>query len=203
MFNRLIFAKRSASNAFTISFSLNDNVWVSWHDYAPDYMFSNNDTFFGIKDSKVHKFNDMTKRAKYFEGSINPTSIDLVFNQAPTMNKQFFSTSWLSEFYDNTGQLNLRKTLTSIRLKTNYQDSGEVAVVPFTTFGVPHNTRAERSTWNFNKFRDANADVYKKKPLVGNYAVATYKFDNAANLDSTQNSLYLYNFDIKVRKAEL
>lgn len=202
-FNRLIFSKKSNENPFTLSYSLDDNCWVSWLDYTPDYMFSNNKTFFAFKDNKIHKFNSDTRRAKYFEGDVNPTSITLVYNQAPEINKIFFNTNWISEFYDNNNQLDLSKTLTSIRFKTNYQDTGEIDLIPFSTYGANHNIRAERSTWNFNKLRDQNADVYKKKFLVGNYALGTYVFDNAPNLDSSQNLLYLYNFNVKVRKSEL
>jgi hypothetical protein len=202
-FNRLIFSKKSNTNPFTLSYSLTDRIWISFHDYAPDYYFSNNNTFFGFKDNKVHKFNSLTKKAKYLEGNINPFYISLVYNRDPNINKLYFNTNWISEVYDIDGNLNLHKTLTSIQAKTNYQDIGEIQLVPFTSYGINHNIRAERSTWHFNKLRDANSDVFKRKPLVGNYAIITYKFNNNPNLDFTQNLLYLYNISVKVRQSEL
>lgn len=214
-YNRLIFSKKGPSDetSFTLSYSLepNENYWVSYHDYIPTHLFSNNETFFAFKitttGNKIYKMNSSTKKAKYFTTNfgepIQETSISIIFNQLSNINKIIFNTSWISEFFTNLNVLNLNKTLTKIRIKTNYQDSGDITLVPFSTFGIPHNTRAERSTWNFNKMKDANADVFKKKPMVGNYAEIKYSFNNAANLDSSQNSLYLYDFNVKVRKAEI
>lgn len=214
-YNRLIFTKKGLTEetSFTLSFSLdeNENYWVSYHDYIPDYLFSTNNDFFAFNltsgASRIYKMNSPTKKAKYFTSfgveAIMNTSISIVYNQLPKINKIFFNTNWISEFFNNLGVINLNKTLTKIRITTNYQDTGDIILTPFSTFGADHNIRAERSTWNFNKMKDANADVFKKKPIVGNYAEVKYTFDNAANLDSSQNSLYLYDFDIKARKAEI
>lgn len=207
-YNRLIFTKK-AGQPFTISFSLEEgeNYWVSFHEYTPDYLFCTNDNFYSFQiggaSNKIYKMNSPTKKAMYYNSFPKETSISLIFNQLPKVNKIVFNTNWISEFYDTSGNLNLDKTLTKIRVKTNYQDSGDITLTPYSTFGAAHNIRAERSTWNFNKLKDANADVFKRKPIVGNYAEIKYSFDNATNLDSSQNSLYLYDFNVKVRKAEI
>ena len=203
MFKRLIFSKKSNTNPFTISFSLSDQQWVGYHDYTPDYMFFNNKTFFGFKDNKIHQFNVEGTICKYFGNSVQPSYIDLVFNDYQQDDKIFFNTFWTSEMFDSNNQLIRDKTISHIQLETNYQQTGEIVIQPHSDFNNPGNTRAAHNTWNFNKMKDANADVYKKKPLVGVYAKVRFKYDNAPNLDLTQNSLYLYDFGVKIRKAEL
>src|SRR5690606_23898685 len=81
-YNRLIFTKKSNSNPFTIGFNLddNENYWIGWYDYIPDYCFSTNTDFYGIKNNQIHKFNQESIKAKYFEDSINSTSIDIIYN---------------------------------------------------------------------------------------------------------------------------
>jgi hypothetical protein len=202
VYNRLIFTKKANTNPYTISFDLNENYWVGWHDYTPDYFFATNNNFFAFKNNKIHEFNDVS-HAKYFEAVPEPTYVSLVYNQIPQDNKVFFNTHWISEMYDSNDNFIKNKTLSSLKAVTNYQDTGEISLLPLENYGDNSNIRAERSTWHFNKLRDANADVFKKKPLVGNYAIITYKYDNAPNLDSSQNSLYLYDFNVKIRKSEL
>jgi len=127
----------------------------------------------------------------------------LVFNDYQQDDKIFFNTFWTSEMFDSNNQLIRDKTISHIQLETNYQQTGEIVIQPHSDFNNPGNTRAAHNTWNFNKMKDANADVYKKKPLVGVYAKVRFKYDNAPNLDLTQNSLYLYDLGVKIRKAEL
>ena len=69
-FNRLIFVKKANTNGFTISYSLEEDIWVSWHDYTPDWLFSTSTNFLGIKNNKVYKFNQEDVISKYFEDSI-------------------------------------------------------------------------------------------------------------------------------------
>lgn len=202
-FNRLIFVKKANTNGFTISYSLEEDIWVSWHDYTPDWLFSTSTNFLGIKNNKVYKFNQEDVISKYFEDSIQSSYIDLVFNDYQQDDKIFFNLNWLSEMFDAAGNHIRNKTLSHIKANTNYQDTGEILLDVHQSLASPGNTRAGHNLWNFNKLKDNNANVFKKKPLVGTYMKVRFKYDNAPNLDSSQNSLYLYDFNASIRKAEL
>jgi hypothetical protein len=158
---------------------------------------------YGYKDNRIHKFNSTTKTARYFEGTPQNSEIEYIFNEENHRNKQYFNINWISEVFNQAGELLKDKTLTAIRVRTSYQDSGEVTLIPFTTFSSKYNTRRFKNTWNFNKFKDANEDVFKRKSMVDNYCSVTFIFNNAPNLDETQNSLYLYLLNAKALLAEL
>src|SRR5690606_6005590 len=160
-----------------------------------------NTDFYGIKNNQIHKFNQESIKAKYFEDSINSTSIDIIYNDYPQIDKLYYNINWITELFNN-GVLDRDNTISHIQASTNYQDTGEVELIPYSSFGVKHNTRSVRNIWNFNKLRDNNVDVYKRKPLVGNYLKVKFKYDNAANLDLSQNLLYLYDLSANFRPTK-
>lgn len=202
--NRLLFTKRG-TNPFTISYSLDYKCWVCYHDYLPNIYFYNNNNLFCLSD-KVYKCDSSTKKAKYLDNTIYPSYIDLVYNpkdkEGRPIDTLVYNLSWVTELY-NASIFVKNKTLTSIQARNNYQDTGEITLVPFTLFGIAYNTRALINGWNFNKLRTPNADVYKKKKLIDKYTLIKFKYSNVANLDSSQNSLYLYDLDVEARKVEL
>jgi hypothetical protein len=204
-FERIILTKKSNVNPFTLSYSVDkeQNYWAFDHDYIPDYLFSTANDLYGYKNNRIHKFNSPTKTARYFEGNPQRSEVEVVFNEENHRNKEFFNVNWISEVFAQSGTLLKDKTLTHIRVRTSYQDSGEVALVPFTTFNARYTTRRFKNTWNFNKMKDNNSDVFKKKSMVDNYCTVTYIFNNEPNLDATQNSLYLYLLNTKALLSEM
>ena len=204
-YERLILTKKSDINPFTLSYSLEkeQNYWAFDHSYIPDYLFGTSTDLYGYKNNRIHKFNSSIKVARYFEGDPQRSEIELIFNEQNNRNKEFFNFHWISEVLNEAGGLEKNKTLTHIRVRTSYQDSGEISLIPFTTFSARYTTRRFKNTWNFNKVKDANPDVFKRKGMVDNYVSVTFIFDNALNLDNTQNSLYLYLLNAKAILAEL
>lgn len=199
--NRLLFTKRGDS-PFTLSYSLDYKCWGAFHDYFPDMYFFNNSNFFCISGNAIFICDSDTKKATYTDGvTIYPSYIDCVFSSG-TDNILIETIEWISEVYDATQTLQKLLTITSVEASNSYQDTDEIPIVPFTSFGVASNTRAKVNKWHFNKVRDVNADVYKASPLVDRYVLVRYKYDNHTNLDSSQNSLYLYDLGITARKAE-
>lgn len=201
--NRILFTKRG-SNPFTLSYSIDYKMWASFHDYLPDYYFFNNNTMFAISGHKIYKCNSTTKKGVYFDTTIYPSYIDMVFKDTNIeIDNLYENANWISEVRNQANIIQRNLTLTHIRGITDYQDTGEIALVPFSSFGISHNTRALINHWHFNRLKDNNSDPYIKRPIVGPYALIRFKYDNHANLDLSQNSLYLYSFDAKFRKIEL
>lgn len=204
-YERIILCKKSLVNPFTLSYSVEkeQNYWAFDHNYTPDYLFSTANDFYGYKNNRIHKFNSPTKTARYFEGSPQTSEVEIVFNEENHRNKEFFNVNWISEVFAQSGTLLKDKTLTGIRVRTSYQDSGIVPLIPFTTFNARYTTRRFKNTWNFNKMKDNNSDVFKRKSMVDNYCIVTYIFNNEPNLDTTQNSLYLYLLNTKALLSEM
>lgn len=201
--NRILFTKRG-TNPFTLSYSIDYKMWACFHDYLPDYYFFNNNMMFAISGHKIYKCHSITKKATYFDSTIYPSYIDMIFKDTNIeIDNLYENINWISEVRNQANTIQRNLTLTHIKGTTDYQDTGEIALVPFSGFGVSHNTRALINHWYFNKLKDSNSDVYIKRPISGPYALIRFKYDNHANLDLSQNSLYLYSFDAKFRKVEL
>lgn len=205
IYNRIILSKKSNENPFTISYALDEDqgYWAFEHDYTPDYMFFTSNNFYGIKNNRIHAFNSPTRKAKYFEVNEVNSEVEIIFNLQPNKNKKIYNVNWISEVLDQSSNLLANRTLTAIRVKTTYQDTGTITLIPFTQYGNKHNIRRFKNTWNFNKLRDINGDVYKRKGLVDNWCSITFVFNNTPNLDDTQNSLYLYLLDAQANLVEL
>ena len=204
-YERIILTKKSNVNPFTLSYSTakEQSYWAFSHDYVPDYLFSTANDFYGYKNNRIHKFNSPFRIARYFEGDYSRSEVEIVFNDENHRNKEFFNVNWISEVFAQSGILLKDKTLTHIRVRTSYQDSGEVRVVPFTAFNTRYTARRFKNTWNFNKMKDENNDVFKRKSMVDNYCIVTYIFDNVPDLDAPQNSLYLYLLNTKALLSEM
>lgn len=195
-YNRILFTKKGTTS-FTLSYSLDDNGWICFHNYTPDYLFSTGNNIFSFKNNKIYKHNIETKKGLYYDIIPYDSSITRIFNKGNRIDKLFFELEWITEVYNASNVLQRNETFNKLRLLTSYQDSGEIELIPFTSFGVNHNIRREKSTWKFNKLRDFNNDVFKKKELIDKYLSVKFSFENTIQLDNSQNLLYLYDLAVK------
>lgn len=207
--NRLLFTK-NGNNPFTISYSLDYKFWACFHDYAPSYYFFNNYRMYAIKtdnisggDNNIMICDSPTKKGMYFGNTIYPSYITIVANDEPKVDKIFYNVDWISELFDVNNVLVRQQTLTSIQGKTSFQDTTEIPLIPFTKFGNKYNTRAVINQWRFNALKNSSTDPFKSRPLRDKYSTITLKYDNHTDLNGNQNSLYLYDFSVGMRKAEL
>lgn len=201
-YNRLLFTKKSDSNAFTISFSIEDNVWISYHDYIPQLYFNTNNNFYSISD-KIYRHNNPLRKAKFYNNTIHPSYITRVFNDAPNIKKILYNLNWITQVYDNSGVLLRNETLNRLQATSSFQDTGEIILVSYQDFNNRGNIRKLRNEWNFNKLKDINSEPLKRRPLMDQYFIVKFQYDNKENLDTTQNSLYLYLLACNFRQSEL
>ncbi len=200
--DRLLISKIAASNPFTRSYSFVNNGSMGLHDYLPNYMVSTRSKIFLQKGAgKIYKHNSLTKKCIFFEDTPFDSSITLVFNDNEAIDKTFFNLNWITHFITNLGEIDRNKTFTSIRVKTSYQDTGVITLTPYINLNNKGNVRKENNSWNFNKFR-AVLPSPKNARFVDKYIEVTLTYNNAKNLDNSQNLLYLYNVDYKALMAE-
>lgn len=194
----------------TLSFSLDTNAWVCFHDYDPKLIVSTRNHMFSFDSKDIYLHNIEGTYAKYYGGTVHPSFVDAVYNMEPKITKQLQSLQWITEVYDGTTYL-YNKTLSKILVFNNYQCSGYVEVIPRV------NSRHNEGTWSFNDFKDIvvdrdlpamvdgepneeNLDVdmewFNKKRISDKFIVVRYLYDNI-----DQNVLYLYELLASVLKS--
>lgn len=208
-FRRLIFTKNARTlvdPSFTLSYSIDYNCWVAFHDYTPNLYFNTTTQLFGFKSGAVYKFNNPASKGKYLD-AVSPSSsyIDIVHafrdREGKPIDVHFFSVNWITSVYSNLGTLLRDKTLSHLTARTGYQNMPRVSLLPHTIFAAYSNTRKINNKWSFNKIKTSNSDPFKRKPLIDKYCIIRYEYDNAVNLDSSQNSLYLESVACEIRPA--
>ena len=85
--------------SYTLSYSELVNGWVSFYSYDPDWMIGMNNFFYTFKGGDMYRHNVNPNRNTFYqrwfvrigdpEGSVNPTTLQSVFNISPLENKLF------------------------------------------------------------------------------------------------------------------
>lgn len=135
--------------SFTLSFSLNGNNWVFFHDYYPDFYFRTKDKLYNIKNSKIFEHHGGA-RGVYHDGVPKSFFIDLVF--AGQEEVILDSVNWLTEVFNGNNEQEF-STLTHITIWNNQQCSGKVAIHDIFS-SLQYEVRKTKAMWNFDSFRD-------------------------------------------------
>lgn len=159
---RLIITKKDTGLGafpFTISFSIEDNQFVSFHDYLPHYMFSTRQGFYIIDNlsNELYKHNSQVSLAQYFDGDIFPSYIDVPFNESNESSKRLQSINWISRVVNSIGVILEDETLTQIMVYNSNQCSGLLDLVT-NNLWFNKDARNVEETWGFNNFRDVLLD---------------------------------------------
>lgn len=202
--------------SFTLSWSIEGDNWVFYHDYVPDFYFDTRERLFSLKDSKIWKHHE-GPMGTYYDGT-KPFFIDVVFNNEDEMTLN--SVSWLTEALTQSGVIEEMTTLTHVTIWNSYQCSGKIAMPQFTPLPAT-GKRKLASEYSFNEFRDIlidrvggfmedifkNKDVkdgvvdpdqpwYDQRLFEDKYFVVRFEFDNTGN-----KSLSLHAVDIDANQS--
>lgn len=163
--------------SFTLSYALEGDNWVFFHDYIPDFYFHTREKLHTVKNSKLYTHN-AGPAGKYYGASPSSFFIDMVFRSEEEMTLN--SINWVTEVMDRTTKKNEEfKTLTHITIWNAWQNTGRIPLSQvFETLEVK-NLRKTKSEWNFNDFRDLIADRSQDVvlDLFNNFAVNTAAMD--------------------------
>lgn len=211
-------------DSWTLSFSLDTQAWVSYHDYTPYLMVNTRNVLYSMNYDEIYKHNIPGVYAKfYFTGSSQTTYasyVDAVFNPDPERSKMFATINWISKTTGSNGAHLYNNTITDLLLYNSYQCSGNLDLVRKTSTNQNDirnfNMFNTEGTWGVNKFRDivvnpdnpfidsdlniisSNLNVnkawYTKKRFVDKFIISRFSFDNVS-----QNSLYLYDVSANMR----
>jgi len=212
------------TTSWTLSYSIDTNAWISYHDYFPYLMTNTRNILYSFNYDEVYKHNIANSYGKYYyTGSthtIHASYIDAVFNEVPTSTKLFGAINWISRVQNSSGTNLFTSTLTDLMIYNSYQCSGNLDLVRKTSSNQEnisnYNMYNAEGTWNVNKFRDivvntanpfinsnlelittnlnVNKAWYTKKRFIDKFIISRFSFDNVS-----QNSLYLYDVSANMR----
>lgn len=151
------------NKSWTLSFSLLNDGWISFHSYIPDnYIAFKNSLYANLSNNNIWKFHDKTKLANYF-GIKYPHIIEFVINnqfikhlyQSITLSTT--NSKWNDAFksYVNDVQRSFNKLI----VYNERQCSGYVDLDIQQEFNDGSNVLRRVDNWNINTFRDMVTDL--------------------------------------------
>lgn len=203
--------------SFTLSWAVEGDNWVFFHDYIPDFYFSTREQLYTLKDSDIWKHN-LGPHGKYYGSTPKSFFIDIVFNSSEEMTVN--SVNWLTEAFTTAGVIEENTTITHITMWNSYQCTGRIALSAYLPLSLT-GTRKTVSEFSFNEFRDilkvrggafladifndyavdttkidTNLPWYDKRLIEDKYVIVRLEFDN-----STDKSLSLHASDIDANQS--
>lgn len=203
------------NKSLTLSYSIGEKFWVSWHSYLPDYYINGKSNLFACKDNNnVWVFNQIGSYGSFFNNqysfiiekvSINNPLQDSMYED---MVIQTNARQWdsVKQHYINNRYI----TFTSILLYNNYQVSKELQLIVKETQVNPQNWYQQQTTnnpdsilisksgedWNLNEFRNYVSD-YTKSVFSSSWddIKDVYFTDKVVNVDSTTDTKNWYELE--------
>lgn len=189
-------------NSFTLSFTVEGNEWVFYHDYLPDFYIPTRDKLYTLKDKAIWKHNS-GPMGKFYDTDPHPFFIDVVFNYEQEV--LLDSVQWFTELLSNLGTVDEFTTFTHITVWNSHQCTGRLAItdyIPYDLGGI----RKTVSEFSYNELRDIvkdrsgefvsdifsnfrpidaaldmNMPWYDKRFLQSNYFIVRLEYDNAVS----------------------
>jgi len=147
------------TTGWTVSYDVEMNVWVSFHDYVPykysrakDTMVSFTDIYDPLINLNTYSpllwfHNDEVHRGNFYD-EIYPTEFEFVYNAGKDLDKVFYSFNYMVDVFNDAGALVHDHGFDSFYVYNTHQISGEREIEYMI------NTRRVGNEWKINKFRD-------------------------------------------------
>lgn len=171
-------APQIEDRSFTLSYALEGDNWVFFHDYIPDYYFSTREKLHSVKNNRLWTHNSGPAGQYYNSTTPSPFFVDMVFRGEDEMTLN--SISWITEVFDRVTKANEEfKTLSHVTIWNSWQCTGRIPIAQIFDTLEMKNVRKTQSEWNLNEFRDLVAVRGAKVvgDLFQNFAVNTAALD--------------------------
>ncbi len=147
------------TTGWTVSYDVEMNVWVSFHDYVPYKYSRSKDTVVSLTDiydplinlntySPLLWFHNNEIARGNFYDQIYPTEFEFIYNAGKDLDKVFYSFNYMVDVFNETGALLHDHGFDSFYVYNTHQISGEREIEYMI------NTRRVGNEWKINKFRD-------------------------------------------------
>ena len=172
-------------SGWTVSYDVEMNVWVSFHDYVP-YKYSRaKDTMvsFAPSYSPIIWWHDAELNRGRFYNVDYPTEFEFVYNAGKDLDKVFYSFNYMVDVFNDAGALIHDHGFDSFYVYNTHQISGEREIEYMI------NTRRVGNEWKINKFRDL---ALLQQTAVGPFAGSNFGVPGASvagtNLTSVETT---------------
>jgi hypothetical protein len=188
-------------DVFTISYSPELQAWISFHDYVPQMYFFNTKALYSSSNAVLHLHNQKSSRGRYY-GQVYPSMLEFVDNREAKVAKTVASLFINSEVFNQQGHSQRDKTVTTIRIRNSYQDTGDLPVTFFINNG---NARYANGFWRINQLRNllnnsgeliAEREWHEKEWLSDRYHYVKLIYDNVDN-----NVLHIISAELNVKQS--
>ncbi|MFB5621062.1 MAG: hypothetical protein ACE5RC_08045, partial [Nitrosopumilus sp.] len=143
-YKRIILTKFDTSNSWTISFLPEQQFWVSFHDYIPDYYLSNLTNFYSLYNQILRK-HCAGLRGLIYESNVT-FEIEYIHNDEPNVSK--IADSILINSVIKSFGTELSEAFSTYQIQNEYQNTGQLAISSL-------NARRTERTWIVNSIRDS------------------------------------------------
>lgn len=196
-------ATASDNDSFTLSYSLDREGWVSFHDYIPNFLIRTYTKLWATTNlSMIFEMNN-GGRGEYF-GILYPSKIEIPINNGKYLqdladrdrsNSSLLSAvTWYSDVYDDAGNSVYDKTFDYITVKTLYQTTNRLKLSvedEMEALTLDHryiNIRNNENQWSFNDIKDVAIKGKKFcRDIMEDFELITEKLNLAITADNKSN----------------
>jgi hypothetical protein len=143
---RYIISKRGTSKDFTLSYSLLNKTWLSYHGYFPNLFTSINNRLFGFDNTNtiiMHEHN-IGARGVYYNNPVQPWIIEYIDNNNSPQTKAFDNIYLRTHSEDSSGNYLHLETFKYIRGTNEKQDTGIVTLSCTNLFNDSSNVKKKQ-----------------------------------------------------------
>jgi hypothetical protein len=221
----LLSVKNGEYNSYVLSYTPDNNYWVSFHDYTGGKMFNTRVNNYSWYNNNLFLHNANQPGLFYDQTTTYPSIIDIVINtingEGKYAQKLLENISWQTEVVDGGSISELNNTFNQIRIQTNTQLSDNINIVFLT------NTRLRNGRWQFNAFRDlvnrgsfsnpsqeltygvledfnttpgtinTNLPIFQQRRFQNSFFIVRLIFNNSI---ASGDNLYLYDVDANLKQ---
>lgn len=166
----------SENKSWTLSYSLDNNSWTSFHSYIPNFLYNDSDTFYSYIDNTNNNVNRYSWEHNYgefqsFYDQKFDFIIDYIYKKDPYLEKtfdtvEFTSNVWLESEIDQKWIEVPFITFDKMYVYNNNQVSNKLNIIvsnlnPYAnvSYNVNETTaRKMRNFWKISKFRDMSVN---------------------------------------------
>jgi len=222
--NYVVSMQKSSGTYDTISFADSVNGWTSFWDYKPSFIDTINNIYYSVESANIwkHYNQSVINNRGYFYGTYYPSSVELTFNNNPSVSKNFNTVGyegtngWQVDYFlsDPTGATTLLAQTNNYKDETSsiYSYDEGVYTEDGITYRVGFNRKENKYVANLiNKgvlISGSNETVSFGQPgqvvpgismsgIKGFFATVKLSTDNTTDLGGSKNLFSVYSNFVK------
>lgn len=163
--------------SFTLSWSIEGDNWVFFHDYIPDFYFSTREQLHNLKAGRIYHSN-LGAPGVYHDQAPKSFFLDIVFNADEEMTLN--TLNWVTRILNQDSSISSFETLTHITVWNERQCTGRIPLAAIFQNLEYKTDRYLQARWSFDDFRDKviQGGTAFLLDLFHNFSVDTTKLSN-------------------------